>query len=83
MFKTKKAKVAQAPVELPVDAARKAIAAQIEQAANIVIDLEAQIEEGEALITSIRKTIAEKTEKLQKAVADHGALVKANDVLTA
>lgn len=83
MLNFKKAKVAQAPTELPVDVARKAIATQIEQAANIVMDLEAQIEEDVALIASLRKTIDEKTEKLQKAVADHGALVKANDVLTA
>lgn len=80
MFKAGKTKTMHLA---PVEAAREALATQIQNAANKVIDLETQIEDDEALIASMRKTIAEKTEKLQKAIADYEALKKANDVLTA
>lgn len=79
MFKTKKVKAQIAPV----DAAREAIAVQLLNAQKRVEALETSIEDDEAMIASIRQTIADKQVKLSKAIGEYETIRKADELLAA
>lgn len=79
MFKTKKVKAQIAPV----DAAREAINKQLLNAQQRVESLERSIEDDEAMIASIRQTIADKQLKLGKYIAEYETIKKADELLAA